>query len=88
MTDLRPYLPGVEAAAADMRVACLETAFIELLDRVVELERMLRFETDQRAAMETFILPISGLPRRVDRLERDARACRKGCNPTTRGKIR
>jgi len=81
VNDLRPQFSGDEPASVNMRITCLETAFIELLDRVAELERMLRFEISQREALETYLLPISGLPRRVDRLESEARARRKTRDP-------
>jgi hypothetical protein len=47
---------------------------LALLERVALLERALSFEVRQRERMEEVILKLTGLPRRVDRLERDRAA--------------
>lgn len=71
-------------AASEARIAHLEAAFLELLDRVVlletenqELTRSLEFETAQRIAYEALIGRMAGLPGRLDHAEREIIALRK-----------
>lgn len=59
------------------RLAHLEAAHLDLLDRVQVLERALEFEVAQREAMEAALVMLTGLPCRVDRLERAAIAGRR-----------
>lgn len=54
----------------DQRLDHQEAALIALLDRVQVLERALAFEVAQREAMEAVLVKLTGLPRRMDRLER------------------
>lgn len=70
--------------ASEARIAHLEAAFLELLDRVVQLEisnreltRLLEFETAQRTAYEALIGRMSGLPVRLDHAEREIISLRK-----------
>lgn len=58
----------------DLRLLHQEAALLALLERVALLERALFFEVRQRERMEEIILKLTGLPRRVDRLERDRAA--------------
>lgn len=53
----------------DLRLAHQEAALIALLERVQVLERALAFEVAQREAMEAVLVNLTGLPRRMDRLE-------------------
>jgi hypothetical protein len=57
-------------APPDQRLAHQEAALIALLERVQVLERALAFEVAQREAMEAVLVKLTGLPRRMDRLER------------------
>ena len=52
-----------------MRLRHLENGYIDLLERVMVLERGLRFELSERAALEGLSKNLIGLPGRVDRLE-------------------
>lgn len=54
----------------DQRLDHQEAALIALLERVQVLERALAFEVAQREAMEAVLVKLTGLPRRMDRLER------------------
>lgn len=58
----------------DLRLLHQEAALLALLERVALLERALSFEVRQRERMEEVILKLTGLPRRVERLERDRAA--------------
>lgn len=60
------------------RIEYLEAALLDLLERIAVLERSLRFEIAQREAMEQTILVLTGLPCRIDRLERESSARRRG----------
>lgn len=57
-------------ASPELRIAHLEAALVVLLDRVQVLERALAFEVAQREAMEAVLVKMTGLPSRMDRLER------------------
>lgn len=67
------------SALADLELRCAqqEAALLALLERVAVLERALAFEVGQREAMEQVILTLTGLPKRMDRIEADARAGRR-----------
>lgn len=68
-------------ARTDLRLASIEAAYLELLGRVQQLEYSLRFEVDKRSSMEAAVLTLCRLPGRIDRLEFQARACRRGRLP-------
>lgn len=68
----------------EARIAHLEAAFLELLDRIVlleasnrELEQRLDFEVAQRIAYEAMIGRMTGLPGRLDHAEREIISLRK-----------
>lgn len=61
----------------DPRIFWLERALLQLLDRTDRLERELAGEISQRQALEEVMIAVSGVPKRVDRLELEAAACRR-----------
>lgn len=61
----------------EMRLRHLEVAYIDLLERVIFLERSLRFEATARADQDKTIARVAGLPLRVERLEETARILRR-----------
>lgn len=64
-------------ADLEQRLAQQEAALIHLSDRLALLERAFAFEVGQREAMEQILLQLTGVPKRMDRIEAEARAARR-----------
>lgn len=68
---------GAMGNDVEMRLRHLEAAYIDLLERVIVIERSLRFEANARADQDKTIARLAGLPLRVERLEETARILRR-----------